>query len=201
LHRESQTVGDARQPDEIHELDVRRIAPVTGLLRRDQDQLSARLQEWNVPPQQIDDLILRHVFGDMSQEDGVESLWPVELRRLPEFLRGEGREPARPRRVHAVLVDIDADALSGEVKQVAADAAAEIQRESRIEPPEIPAMERLRAEPPFPGRGLQTNQTLGVISAVSRRTRLIHAPDNSTYRTATLVSRNLRMSHLMVGVV
>src|SRR4029079_2900780 len=104
-----------------------------------------------------------HVLDDVRDEQRIEAAGAVVLGGS-ELAGRECLEPALARRAHAVLVDVDADAAN--VEQVAADAAAEVERQPRIETAQMPRVQPLEPEPPFPARSLQTNQTVGVILSV-----------------------------------
>ena len=92
----------------------------------------------------------------------------VVFRRVPKLAGRERGQAPRPGDPHAVLVGVHADALGREMQQVAADAAADVERESRLEPLQVPAERRLDIEPLFPPGRLEADQAVRVVVAASR---------------------------------
>ena len=120
-----------------------------------------------------DHLVLGHVFGDVGEQDRLEAGRLIVFGGAAEFIRRERDQAARPRRPHAVLVGVDADALSAEMLEVATDAAADVEREPRLQPPQVPAEQRLHAQQPLPRGVLQAHQPLRVVFADCRARRLV----------------------------
>src|SRR4029077_680441 len=120
------------------------------------------------------DLVLRHVLGDMRQQDRVEASRTVVLRRPAEFTGCERGQSARFGAEHAVFVDVDADALPRKMQKVAADPATNVECEHWIQASQVPAEDGLNIDPLFPPGRLQFDEPLRVIFAVSRDTCRIH---------------------------
>src|SRR4051812_9775094 len=57
-----------------------------------------------------------------------------------------------------VRIVVDADAIAGEVSQVATDAASDVEREPRPQPSEVPAIRKLDTEPALPRRLLKVRK-------------------------------------------
>src|SRR2546430_8580018 len=110
------------------------------------------------------------MLRDMRQQECIEARRPVVLRRASELVWCERRQSARPRCAHAAFVRIDPYALSRQMQQVPTDPAADFERESRLEAPEVPAERRLDVEPLLPAGGLEVNQAFCIFLAASRST-------------------------------
>ena len=147
---------------------MRRIAAEARLLRRDEQQAAARTQQPEVLAEERDRLAFVHVFGHVGEQDRIEAGRLIVFGGAAEFIRREGDQPPRPRGPHAVLVGVDADALSAEVFEVATDAAADLEREPRLQPPQVPAEHRLHAQEPLPRGVLQAHEPLRVVFADRR---------------------------------
>jgi hypothetical protein len=139
----------------------------------DEHDRAAALHERQVRREDLDGLLGGDVLDDVRGEQRVE---PVRLGvlALVELLGGERGEPGRPARLDRRRVVVDADAVAVEVGQVASDAAADIQCEAEVQPPDVPPVRRLDVEQAFPaGTGLAL-QPLGVVDPAGRGAHITH---------------------------
>lgn len=140
-------------------LNMGRIGSETGSLRDDDDYSSASLHEWQMVGEQLSGFLHAHMLQNVGAQERVEGALSVPL-RAHELLVGVRLEPSRARRRHGVRIVIDPDAMTIEMRQVAADAAAHVEHKAGLEPADVPAVWTLHIEQPFPARRLRPPQSI-----------------------------------------
>ena len=89
-----------------------------------------------------------------------------------EVIRRTGRK--------SVSVVVDPDAVGTQMHQVATDAAADVQRETQIEPADVPTVRRLDVEETLPTRvakGLESSRVRIALGVVWRVVAIAHDED------------------------
>jgi hypothetical protein len=143
--RKADTSAQTLQPVIVHEFDVCAIGPIAGLLRRDQDHTSARLEMFDVLRYQGHAFIEPDVLEDVSNQQRVETPAFTDESSL-EFRWGERAEPEGARRVHARFVGVDTHACTVKMSQIATDATADVEDKPWTKPTEIPPIRQLNAQ-------------------------------------------------------
>jgi hypothetical protein len=130
-----------------------------ALLGRDQHDATARTDVADVIPEEGARLLGSQVLQDVGGQKGVEATGTGEG-GAEEVVRRKRQKASFPAAADGVGVVIDADSVAAEVAEPAADAAANVERESQMLTTQIPAV-GIRDEP-LPPRRLLTGESIGI---------------------------------------